>query len=144
MTTNLDVSQLPFDTKISFTETDYNMRKYITAWRPILSAMMDNGVLKQNFNTDDMAHSIAKSIAFVSSIHALLPGDILATGTNHRGLHAIQDGDRLELEVDGLGRLAVNVRDTVERAWPRETRLERQTAGLDGMAPQASGKYASA
>ena len=48
MTTNLDVSQLPFDTKISFTETDYNMRKYITAWRPILSAMMDNGVLKQN------------------------------------------------------------------------------------------------
>ena len=101
-------------------------------------------VLKQNFNTDDMAHSIAKSIAFVSSIHALLPGDILATGTNHRGLHAIQDGDRLELEVDGLGRLAVNVRDTVERAWPRETRLERQTAGLDGMAPQASGKYASA
>ena len=106
--------------------------------------LWNNGVLKQNFNTDDMAHSIAKSIAFVSSIHALVPGDILATGTNHRGLHAIQNGDRLELEVDGLGRLAVNVRDTVERAWPRETRLERQTAGLDGMAPQASGKYASA
>ena len=49
--------------------------------------LWNNGQLMQNFNTDDMGHSIAKSIAWLSSIHTLLPGDIVATGTNHRGLN---------------------------------------------------------
>jgi 2-keto-4-pentenoate hydratase/2-oxohepta-3-ene-1,7-dioic acid hydratase in catechol pathway len=52
-----------------------------------------NGVLKQNFNTSDMAHKIPYCIEWVSSIHTLEPGDVLATGTNHRGLSAFQDGD---------------------------------------------------
>src|SRR5690348_4064596 len=51
-----------------------------------------NGTLKQNFNTDDMAHNIARCIEWVTSIHTLEPGDILATGTNHRGLSSFQDG----------------------------------------------------
>ena len=63
--------------------------------------LWNNGELKQNFNTDDMAHKIPRCIEFVSSIHALEPGDILATGTNHRGLHAFQDGDKVELEIEG-------------------------------------------
>jgi len=46
--------------------------------------LWNNGVLMQNFNTDDMAHKIAKSIAWLSTIHTLHPGDIVATGTNHR------------------------------------------------------------
>src|SRR5574341_598673 len=62
-----------------------------------------NGTGKQNFNTSDMAHKIPRCIEWVSSIHALEPGDILATGTNHRGLSAFQDGDRVELETEGLG-----------------------------------------
>ena len=45
-----------------------------------------NGTVKQNFNTDDMAHKIPRCIEWVTSIHTLEPGDILATGTNHRGL----------------------------------------------------------
>ncbi|MCX7384680.1 MAG: fumarylacetoacetate hydrolase family protein [Alphaproteobacteria bacterium] len=52
--------------------------------------LWNNGEIKQNFNTDDMAHKIARCIEWVSSVHTLLPGDILATGTNHRGLHAFQ------------------------------------------------------
>ena len=68
--------------------------------------LWNNGTLKQNFNTDDMAHKIPRCIEFVSSIHGLEPGDVLATGTNHRGLHAFQNGDKVELEIDGLGRLA--------------------------------------
>jgi 2-keto-4-pentenoate hydratase/2-oxohepta-3-ene-1,7-dioic acid hydratase in catechol pathway len=106
--------------------------------------LWNNGVLKQNFNTSDMAHNIAKSIAFVSSIHPLVPGDILATGTNHRGLHAVQDGDRLDLEVTGLGKLGVFVEDALKRSWPRETRLERQNQGLEPLAPQLSGKFSRA
>src|SRR5215475_15151399 len=67
--------------------------------------LWNNGELKQNFNTDDMAHKIPRCIEFVSSIHGLEPGDVLATGTNHRGLSAFQDGDVVELESEGLGRL---------------------------------------
>ena len=101
-----------------------------------------NGKLKQNFNTDDMAHNIAKSIAWVSSIHTLEPGDILATGTNHRGLSALQGGDTVELEVEGLDTLHISIQDDLGRTWPRTTRLERQEAGFDGPVGQATGKYA--
>ena len=103
-----------------------------------------NGEVKQSFNTNDMAHKIPRIIEWVSSIHPLEPGDVVATGTNHRGLSALQDGDRIELEVEGLGALHIGVRDDLKRAWPRETRLERADRGLDGTAPQTSGKYAPA
>jgi len=103
-----------------------------------------NGTLKQNFNTSDMAHKIPRCIEWVSSIHTLEPGDVLATGTNHRGLSAFQDGDLIELEVEGLGRLSVHVRDDLKRSWARETRLERQQKGLEGQTPQLTGKHAPA
>ena len=101
-----------------------------------------NGTLKQNYNTDDMANKIPRIIEWISSIHDLEPGDVIATGTNHRGLSAFQDGDTIELEIDGLGRLTVKVRDDLKRTWARETRLEREQKGLKGYTPQLSGKYA--
>lgn len=100
-----------------------------------------NGVLKQNFNTSDMAHSIPRCIEWVSHIHALESGDIIATGTNHRGLNAFQDGDEVVLETEGLGKLRVTVRDDLKRTWSRETRLERQQKGLPGLTPQLTGKH---
>jgi 2-keto-4-pentenoate hydratase/2-oxohepta-3-ene-1,7-dioic acid hydratase in catechol pathway len=103
-----------------------------------------NGTLKQNFNTSDMAHKIPRCIEWVSSIHPLEPGDVLATGTNHRGLSAFQDGDQIELETDGLGRLRFAVRDDLKRTWARETRLDRQEKKLEGTTPQLTGKYAPA
>ncbi len=103
-----------------------------------------NGEVKQSFNTSDMAHKIPRCIEWVTSIHTLEPGDILATGTNHRGLSGFQDGDRVELEVEGLGRLAFGVRDELKRTWSRETRLDRQTKGQEGTTPQLTGKYAKA
>ena len=101
-----------------------------------------NGELKQNFNTDDMAHKIPRCIEWVTSIHTLEPGDIIASGTNHRGLSGFQDGDRIELEVEGLGKLAFGIRDDLKRTWGRETRLDRQKAGLEGTTPQITGKHA--
>jgi 2-keto-4-pentenoate hydratase/2-oxohepta-3-ene-1,7-dioic acid hydratase in catechol pathway len=105
-----------------------------------------NGVLKQNFNTDDMAHKIPRCIEWLTSIHTLEPGDIVATGTNHRGLSAFQDGDVIELECEGLGRLRINVRDDLKRTWGRETRLEIAQKGIKDMitTPQLTGKYAPA
>jgi 2-keto-4-pentenoate hydratase/2-oxohepta-3-ene-1,7-dioic acid hydratase in catechol pathway len=103
-----------------------------------------NGTIKQDFNTSDMAHKIPRCVEFISSIHALEPGDILATGTNHRGLNAFQDGDTVELETEGCGRLTIKVSDPLKRTWARETRLERANKGLEGLTPQLSGKYAKA
>jgi 2-keto-4-pentenoate hydratase/2-oxohepta-3-ene-1,7-dioic acid hydratase in catechol pathway len=103
-----------------------------------------NTVLKQNFNTSDMAHKIPRCIEWVTSIHTLEPGDVLATGTNHRGLSAFQDGDKIELETDGLGRLGFSVRDDLKRTWARETRLERQEKKQEGTTPQLTGKHAPA
>jgi len=104
-----------------------------------------NGVLKQNFNTSDMAHKIPRCIEWVSSIHTLEPGDVLATGTNHRGLSAFMDGDVVELESEGLGRLRISVRDALKRTWGRETRLEMADKGAKTITtPQLTGKYAPA
>ena len=101
-----------------------------------------NGTLMQNFNTSDMAHKIPRCIEWVSSIHALEPGDILATGTNHRGLNPFHDGDVVEFETERLGKLTIKVRDDLKRTWARETRLMRQEKKLEGLTPQLTGKYA--
>jgi Fumarylacetoacetate (FAA) hydrolase family len=89
-----------------------------------------------------MAHKIPRCIEWVTSIHTLLPGDILATGTNHRGLSSFMDGDVVELETEGLGKLRFNVRDELKRTWSRETRLDRQKKGQEGPTHQLTGKYA--
>lgn len=102
-----------------------------------------NGDLMQNFNSDDMAHSIARCIEWLSSIHTLEPGDIIASGTNHRGLNPFQDGDRVELEIEGMGRLTINIEDDLKRTWARITRSQHVESGLEGrFTPQLTGKYA--
>jgi 2-keto-4-pentenoate hydratase/2-oxohepta-3-ene-1,7-dioic acid hydratase in catechol pathway len=103
-----------------------------------------NGTLMQNYSTSDMAHKIPRCIEWVSSIHTLEPGDVLACGTNHRGLNPFQDGDLVELETEPLGRLRVKIRDDLKRTWARETRLQRQEKGLEGFTPQLTGKHAKA
>ena len=101
-----------------------------------------NEDLKQNYNTNDMAHQIPRIIEWVSSVHDLEPGDVIATGTNHRGLSAFQDGDKVDLEVEGMGVLRFNVQDDLKRTWARTTRLEMMEQGKEGTTPQISGKYA--
>ena len=101
-----------------------------------------NGDLKQNYNTNDMAHKIPRCIEWVTSIHTLLPGDILATGTNHRGLNPFMDGDKIELTTEGLGTLHIKVKDKHKRTWARITRLKHKESGAQGVhTPQTGGKY---
>ena len=101
-----------------------------------------NGTLMQNYNSSDMAHKIPRCIEFITAIHTLEPGDVLALGTNHRGLNPFQNGDKVELETDGLGRLHLSVRDDLKRTWARETRLDRQQKKLEPpTTPQLTGKY---
>jgi 2-keto-4-pentenoate hydratase/2-oxohepta-3-ene-1,7-dioic acid hydratase in catechol pathway len=105
--------------------------------------LWNNGTLKQNFNTDDMAHKIPRCIEWVTSIHTLLPGDIVATGTNHRGLNPFMDGDKIELTTEGLGTLHITVKDDLKRTWARITRLKHKESGAEGVhTKQTGGKYA--
>ncbi len=105
--------------------------------------LKNNGETMQKFNTNDMAHAIPRCIEWVSSIHTLEPGDILATGTNHQGLHSFMDGDQIELTVEKVGTLRINVKDELKRKWARTTRAQHKKSGGDGAhTPQLSGKHA--
>jgi 2-keto-4-pentenoate hydratase/2-oxohepta-3-ene-1,7-dioic acid hydratase in catechol pathway len=113
--------------------------------------LWNNGSLMQNFNTDDMGHKIPRCIEWLTSIHTLEPGDIVATGTNHRGLNPFMDGDKVEIEIEGLSRLTFNVKDELKRKWERRTRLQMHEAAAQKTAgaypdytPQIDGKYAKA
>jgi len=104
--------------------------------------LTNNGTVMQKFNSDDMAHKIPRCIEWVTSIHTLLPGDILATGTNHRGLNPFMDGDKIELTTEGLGTLHIKVKDQHKRTWARITRLKHKESGAQGVhTPQTGGKY---
>jgi 2-keto-4-pentenoate hydratase/2-oxohepta-3-ene-1,7-dioic acid hydratase in catechol pathway len=106
--------------------------------------LKNNGVTMQKFNTDDMAHQIPRTIEWLSSIHTLEPGDVVATGTNHRGLNSFMDGDRIELTIEKIGTLKFNVKDELKRTWARTTRLQHKESGKEGAhTPQLTGKYAA-
>ena len=81
-----------------------------------------NGQLYQDYPTSDMANAIPRVMEWVTWITTLQPGDIVACGTNHQGLCAIQNGDLVEVETERLGRLSVNVRDDLGREWDRTPR----------------------
>ena len=105
--------------------------------------LTNNGQVMQKFNTSDMAHSIPRCIEWISHIQTLESGDILATGTNHRGLNSFMDGDKIELTVEKVGTLKIDVKDTLKRTWARTTRLQHAESGAQGAhTPQTGGKYA--
>ena len=78
-----------------------------------------DGELRVNYNTDDLAHSIAESIEYVAAIEEISPGDVLFIGTNHQGLGAMQDGDTIEMDIEGVGRFTFTVSDPLKRRWPK-------------------------
>ena len=78
-----------------------------------------NGELRPNYNTSDLAHSIAESIEWATALTPVQPGDVLFMGTNHQGLGALQDGDHVDMEITRIGRLSFDVVDPLKRRWPR-------------------------
>ncbi len=67
-----------------------------------------NGVQRQSGNTADLLFPIPSLIRFISSIMTLEPGDVIATGTP-AGVAAVEVGDRIEVEVEGVGVLENHV-----------------------------------
>ena len=63
-----------------------------------------NGAPRQDYSTRFMAHKIPAQIAWLSRFFQLRPCDMVATGVFHEGLGPVNAGDRLEIEIAGLGR----------------------------------------
>lgn len=82
--------------------------------------LWNNDEPRHDFPTSDMAHPIRELIAEYSKITTLEPGDVIATGVNHQQIGAVQDGDLLRMEIEGLGPpLVIRIRDPLQRKWPR-------------------------
>ena len=67
-----------------------------------------NGEIRQQGRTSDMIFGVPQLLAAISQVMTLLPGDVVSTGTPP-GVGAIVAGDRVELEVEHVGVLAVSV-----------------------------------
>jgi len=67
-----------------------------------------NGETMQDWNTDDMIFDVPAIIAFVTHHMTLEVGDVITTGTPS-GVGNLAVGDRVEVEIAGIGVLANNV-----------------------------------
>jgi 2-keto-4-pentenoate hydratase/2-oxohepta-3-ene-1,7-dioic acid hydratase in catechol pathway len=63
-----------------------------------------NGKLRQDGNTRDMMFNLDRIVHHISQFCTLLPGDLIATGTP-AGVGPLQDGDVVEVSVEGIGTL---------------------------------------
>jgi len=64
-----------------------------------------NGDVRQRGNTKDLYFPPTFLVSYVSKIMTLLPGDVIMTGTP-AGVGPMQAGDRVEVEIGGIGTLS--------------------------------------
>jgi 2-keto-4-pentenoate hydratase/2-oxohepta-3-ene-1,7-dioic acid hydratase in catechol pathway len=67
-----------------------------------------NGETRQRARTSNMIFRPSTVISYVSQVMTLLPGDVILTGTPS-GVGPLSPGDRVEVEVEGIGILANEV-----------------------------------
>ena len=91
-----------------------------------------DGQLRHNYNTDDMEHLVPELVEFATAIMTLNSGDLIACGTNHEGLGPLQDGEVVDFEIHGVGRMRLDVRDPLKRTWEKGIYM-----GADSTNPEA-------
>jgi 2-keto-4-pentenoate hydratase/2-oxohepta-3-ene-1,7-dioic acid hydratase in catechol pathway len=64
-----------------------------------------NGQMRQMASTRDMVFNVPTLVAYITSVMTLEPGDLIFTGTP-AGVGQLRDGDSVEVEIDGLGRIS--------------------------------------
>lgn len=69
-----------------------------------------NEEMRQMASTRDMVFDVRQLIAYASSVMTLFPGDLLLTGTP-AGVDTFQDGDVVEVAIEGIGTLRNEVAD---------------------------------
>jgi 2-keto-4-pentenoate hydratase/2-oxohepta-3-ene-1,7-dioic acid hydratase in catechol pathway len=66
-----------------------------------------NGEVALETRTDDMVFKVRDLVSFCSRCMTLQPGDVISTGAS--GVGHVSAGDRVEVEIDGVGRLTNHV-----------------------------------
>jgi len=61
-----------------------------------------NGETRQHARTSDMVFDVPFLVSYISEVFTLLPGDVILTGTP-AGVGRLEHGDRVEVEVEGIG-----------------------------------------
>jgi len=61
-----------------------------------------NGEVRQSSRTSQMVFSPTFLLAYISRMMTLLPGDLILTGTP-AGIGPLSPGDRVEVEIEGIG-----------------------------------------
>ncbi|TLY03066.1 MAG: fumarylacetoacetate hydrolase family protein [Thaumarchaeota archaeon] len=75
-----------------------------------------NGVVRQNSSTSNMFLNVYSVVSMLSQVMTLEKGDIISTGTpagvmlNKPDAVFLKEGDKIEMEIDGLGKLENTVR----------------------------------
>jgi len=77
-----------------------------------------NGTLRQDGDLEQLIWSVPEIIAKLSQQVALAAGDVIFTGTPS-GVGATVAGDKLEAEIDGVGKLAVTIGPPLAEAQAR-------------------------
>ena len=77
----------------------------------------NDGQLRHHYNTDDMEHRVPELVEFASTVMTLNSGDLIACGTNHEGLGALQDGE------NGRDRNPADRQDGAEGLRPAQAEL---------------------
>jgi fumarylpyruvate hydrolase len=67
-----------------------------------------NGAVRQSSDLSFLIWSVAETIAYLSKLVALAPGDLIFSGTPE-GVAAVQKGDLLEGTVEGVGTVRVRI-----------------------------------
>jgi 2-keto-4-pentenoate hydratase/2-oxohepta-3-ene-1,7-dioic acid hydratase in catechol pathway len=93
----------------------------------------NDGQLRHNYNTDDMEHRVPELVEFASTIMTLNTGDLIACGTNHEGLGALQDGETVEIEIERIGWMSLNVVDPLKRSWERGIYMGADSTNSDAV-----------
>ncbi|HUK11172.1 MAG TPA: fumarylacetoacetate hydrolase family protein [Stellaceae bacterium] len=68
-----------------------------------------NGEMRQRANTRDLVLGLERLIELASSYYALLPGDLIFTGTPE-GVGPVKPGDILTASIEGIGAMRVEIR----------------------------------
>jgi 2-keto-4-pentenoate hydratase/2-oxohepta-3-ene-1,7-dioic acid hydratase in catechol pathway len=69
-----------------------------------------NGETRQESTIDEFIFSVPELIAEITTYMTLEPGDVISTGTT-AGVGALSDGDRVAIEIEGIGTLEHGVRE---------------------------------
>lgn len=69
-----------------------------------------NGEKKQDSSEDEMIFSVPEVLEEITKFMTLEPGDIIAMGTTS-GVGPLKDGDTVEIEIEGVGKLEHYVRE---------------------------------